>query len=107
MLVIKDKFLDIDQIISAVISAVVQAGGRCTFGIDVSEWSGDDIRALIAKTREEAKAKGVNLKGIRAGADVIYKLGGLAKGWENARFEDDLPVVSVPDFGMMDMVFRP
>lgn len=99
--------MDLDVVAKAILDAVTQSGGKCTFGIDVSDWIDDDIRNLIDTIQTGISTRGFKLKGIRAGGDVMFKLGGVSDGVLNARMMGTLPVVSVPEFGKMEMVFQP
>jgi hypothetical protein len=98
--------VDTSQFVTTIIAAVAHTKAKCTFGIDVSDWQDEKIRMLIEGVRDGLPPNSTRLLGIRAGGDVVMKLGGI-KEYINARLEGNVPVVAVAEFGMMELVFKP
>lgn len=82
-----------------------RADRAVTFVLDVSEFTGGEIRDLIRAAAREAGDRH-QLAGVRLGADVFDRLG-QPGAYPNARSEGGTTVVMTQDFGAAELAFRP
>lgn len=75
--------------------------------IDASDLTDAQLDEIIAKVVFKALLRGVTLKGMHCGADIMQRLGGVAPNIGiNARREAGKLVVQTEDGGMLKFVFE-
>ena len=94
------------EIVGALVESLNPHLSEATFKVDLDGWNGEHILQFIDQISEEAHPKGFKVCGVRVGSDIFARIGGSSHGFVNARLQNDVPLVSVPDFGLVEIVLR-
>ena len=92
------------EIAGALVDSLNPHLSEATFRVDLSGWQGQHILSFVDSVNEGAVAKAFKVRGARLSSDLFAAVGGASHGFVNARLHNNIPLVSVADFGFVEIV---
>lgn len=95
--------LDTKELSREIAAVAASSGTEAKFSLSTEDIAAEAIRELVDYVSEMTKEARVPLRGVRAGAVVLSKLGLAPAGGTVGK----VPVAPYPDFDTIEFVFRP